>query len=278
MERCYVSTVPSPYCPAQVPKVVNIFWDTEACKIPLHTTGYAVTSAITQKVQDSGVVTLFKAYLGEEEFSAEHRAIRSELQLSGVSLTYCSRPTGERPQNMQRMVVDVLAACIQPSPLTLVIIMKGCIDISYLLSQLLARSHQIVLITAGKMHPNNLRFNCKLKGQFRWTSEIISDLPFRPAIIDREASIPAEAPSKDAFDPLVACLKAAKKQGIKAMPAGDISLKLHKDAEKRAAIFAKAGVKKLMPYLSAAVKSKVVTEEWKRATKGKASVRYVSLA
>jgi hypothetical protein len=62
--------------------------------VPLVYTGHSLAARIIDTVKKYGPVTLFKAYLGPEEFSQEFRVVRSELQLSGVSLTHSPRITG----------------------------------------------------------------------------------------------------------------------------------------------------------------------------------------
>ena len=63
----------------------------ETCPIPLVYDGHALATRIIDLVAKFGSVISFKAYLGNEAFSQESRAVRSELQLSGVSLTHAAK-------------------------------------------------------------------------------------------------------------------------------------------------------------------------------------------
>ncbi|KAH6910752.1 hypothetical protein BKA70DRAFT_1100590 [Coprinopsis sp. MPI-PUGE-AT-0042] len=256
---------------------VHIFWDTRGCPVPLVYTGHSLAARIIDTVKKYGAVTSFKAYLGPEEFSQEFRTIRSELQLSGVSLTHSPRVTGtdETLDNVVTMTVDVLASCIGASSLTLVLIIKGANDFSYALNPLRERGHRIVLITTGPVDEN---MSALADERIQW-SKVQQDLPFRPQHIGASSKpVPCESITKASFQPLVDLLQRERKQGVQVIAVHEVGSKIAKTAEERIEVYRRAGVKKLMRYIALAVQYGVVTEEYRKTRKGNESKQWISLA
>jgi hypothetical protein len=114
--------------------------------------GYVVVDNIRKVIHHFGQITSFKAYLEINETSTGQKALRSELQSSGVSLT--DVPHNGRKDAADKMIlVDMLAFAIDhPPPATLVLI-SGDKDFAYALSTLRNRRYAIVLIVPNRGAP-----------------------------------------------------------------------------------------------------------------------------
>ncbi|KAI6111499.1 hypothetical protein EDD17DRAFT_1469880 [Pisolithus thermaeus] len=82
---------------------VAIFWDFENCCPPsTQGLGYDIANNIGRIARIFGSVTTFRAYLDISSQPSKSTALRSELQLSGVSVVDC-------PHNGKKDVVDKMA-------------------------------------------------------------------------------------------------------------------------------------------------------------------------
>ncbi|KAG2020706.1 hypothetical protein CC2G_006015 [Coprinopsis cinerea AmutBmut pab1-1] len=132
---------------------IAIFWDYENCPAPANYTGYDLVDAIRRMAQQFGSVKLFKAYLevSEQVLNARSLTLRSELQVSGVSLTDCPH-NGRKDAADKMMLVDMLAHAIDhPAPRTFILI-SGDRDFAYALSTLRLRRYKVVLVTLPNAH------------------------------------------------------------------------------------------------------------------------------
>ncbi|KAI6028328.1 NYN domain-containing protein [Pisolithus orientalis] len=126
---------------------VAIFWDFENCCPPsTQGLGYDIVNNIGRMARIFGSVTTFKAYLDISSQPPKSTALRSELQLSGVSVVDC-------PHNGKKDVVDKMAmvdmfafAVDNPAPATVILIAADR-DYAYALSTLRLRNYKVVLIT-----------------------------------------------------------------------------------------------------------------------------------
>ncbi|KAH6918936.1 NYN domain-containing protein [Coprinopsis sp. MPI-PUGE-AT-0042] len=125
----------------------------ENCPAPASYTGYHLVDAIRRMAQRFGSVKLLKAYLEVSEGSVNSRSLtlRSELQVSGVSLTDCPK-NGRKDAADKMMLVDMLAHAIDhPAPRTFILI-SGDRDFSYCLATLRLRRYKVVLVTLPNAH------------------------------------------------------------------------------------------------------------------------------
>jgi hypothetical protein len=118
--------------------------------------GYVVVDNIRNVIHNFGHVTSFKAYLEINDNSGTKRALRSELQSSGVSLT--DTPHNGRKDAADKMImVDMLAFALDNPPPATIVLISGDKDFVYALSTLRNRKYKIVLIVPSKGAPIILR-------------------------------------------------------------------------------------------------------------------------
>ncbi|KAI3662539.1 hypothetical protein MP638_000649 [Amoeboaphelidium occidentale] len=133
-----------------------VFWDFENCPPPTGMPGYVVVDNIRNVIHNFGHVTLFKAYLEIGDSVGSKKALRSELQSSGVSLT--DTPHNGRKDAADKMImVDMLAFAIDNPPPATIVLISGDKDFVYALSTLRNRRYNIVLIVPSKGAPIILR-------------------------------------------------------------------------------------------------------------------------
>ncbi|KAI6036677.1 hypothetical protein BKA83DRAFT_4485674 [Pisolithus microcarpus] len=126
--------------------------------------GYDIANNIGRIARIFGCVTTFKAYLDISSQPSKSTALRSELQLSGVSVVDCPHKRQERCRGqdgnwyaheilseptplMQCSQVDMFAFAVDHPPPATVILIAGDRDYAYALSTLRLRNYKVVLIT-----------------------------------------------------------------------------------------------------------------------------------
>ncbi|PBK96658.1 DUF537-domain-containing protein [Armillaria gallica] len=140
----------------QVSDRVAIFWDFENCSAPSGASGYDLASSIRNCVQQFGPIKLFKAYVDVSEQSAGQRGscLRSELQLSGVSMTDTPH-MGRKNVADQMIIVDMLAyAFDNPQPSTTIVLITGDRDFAYAVAVLRLRQFHVVVISPSVPSPH----------------------------------------------------------------------------------------------------------------------------
>ncbi|KAK0483437.1 NYN domain-containing protein [Armillaria novae-zelandiae] len=140
----------------QVSDRVAIFWDFENCSAPSGASGYDLASRIRNCVQQFGPIKLFKAYVDVSEQSAGQRGscLRSELQLSGVSMTDTPH-MGRKNVADQMIIVDMLAyAFDNPQPSTTIVLITGDRDFAYAVAILRLRQFHVVVISPSVPSPH----------------------------------------------------------------------------------------------------------------------------
>jgi hypothetical protein len=126
------------------------------CPPPSGMPGYVVVENIRRVIHHFGQITSFKAYLEINESKDWKRALRSELQSSGVSLTDCPH-NGRKDAADKMIMVDMLAFAIDNPPPATIVLISGDRDFVYALSTLRNRRYTIVLIVPNKGAPIILR-------------------------------------------------------------------------------------------------------------------------
>ncbi|KAI6038999.1 NYN domain-containing protein [Pisolithus marmoratus] len=126
---------------------VAIFWDFENCCPPsTQGLGYDIANNIGRIARVFGCVTTFKAYLDISTQPSRSTALRSELQLSGVSVVDCPH-NGKKDVVDKMAIVDMFAFAVDNPPPATVILVAGDRDYAYALSTLRLRNYRVVLIT-----------------------------------------------------------------------------------------------------------------------------------
>ncbi|KAG6807232.1 hypothetical protein H0H92_008293 [Tricholoma furcatifolium] len=123
------------------PENVAIFWDLE--RLPPHSSasGYTTVEKIRSMAHAFGSVISFKAYV---EISST-LTLWTELQSSGVSLTYCPND-GRRAVTDTMLIVDMVTfAMDHPSSATIFLISNN-LDLAYAVSTLRHRKHNVVVM------------------------------------------------------------------------------------------------------------------------------------
>ncbi|KAK0459536.1 NYN domain-containing protein [Desarmillaria tabescens] len=136
----------------QVSDRVAIFWDFA----PSGASGYDLASSIRNCVQQFGPIKLFKAYVDISEQSAGQRGtcLRSELQLSGVSMTDTPH-MGKKNVADQMIIVDMLAyAFDNPQSSTTIVLITGDRDFAYAVAILRLRQFHVVVISPSVPSPH----------------------------------------------------------------------------------------------------------------------------
>ncbi|KZT11505.1 uncharacterized protein LAESUDRAFT_720753 [Laetiporus sulphureus 93-53] len=131
---------------------VAIFWDYENCALPANVAGNVVVNSIRKIAHEYGSVKTFKAYLElPEQSSPKSIALRSELQLCGVSLIDCPH-NGRKDVADKMMIVDMMAYAIDtPAPATIILI-SGDRDFVYAVSVLSLRQYRLVIFAPTAAH------------------------------------------------------------------------------------------------------------------------------
>ncbi|KAG6335872.1 hypothetical protein ID866_3209 [Astraeus odoratus] len=93
-----------------------------------------------------GCVITFKAYLDISAQPPKNTTLRSELQLSGVSLIDCPH-NGKKDVVDKMIMVDMLAFAVDHSPPATVVLVTGDRDYAYAVSTLRLRNYSVILIT-----------------------------------------------------------------------------------------------------------------------------------
>ncbi|KAI6036679.1 limkain-b1-type NYN domain-containing protein, partial [Pisolithus microcarpus] len=126
---------------------VAVFWDFENCCPPsTQGLGYDIANNIGRIARIFGCVTTFKAYLDISSQPSKSTALRSELQLSGVSVVDCPH-SGKKDVVDKMAIVDMFAFAVDHPPPATVILISGDRDYAYALSTLRLRNYKVVLIT-----------------------------------------------------------------------------------------------------------------------------------
>ncbi|KAI6109885.1 limkain-b1-type NYN domain-containing protein, partial [Pisolithus sp. B1] len=126
---------------------VAIFWDFENCCPPsTQGLGYDIANNIGRIARIFGSVTTFRAYLDISSQPSKSTALRSELQLSGVSVVDCPH-NGKKDVVDKMAIVDMFAFAVDHPPPATVILVAGDRDYAYALSTLRLRNYKVVLIT-----------------------------------------------------------------------------------------------------------------------------------
>ncbi|CCM02869.1 uncharacterized protein FIBRA_04982 [Fibroporia radiculosa] len=165
---------------------VAIFWDYENCALPSNISGNAVANKIRQIAHKYGSVKVFKAYLElPEQSSPKSVALRSELQLCGVSLIDCPH-NGRKDVADKMMIVDMMAYAIDtPAPATIVLI-SGDRDFVYAVSVLCLRQYRLIVFAPTVAHTS-------LKSQasvvYAWPADVLPE-----SAAPRRASVSGTSP------------------------------------------------------------------------------------
>ncbi|TFK26434.1 hypothetical protein FA15DRAFT_294808 [Coprinopsis marcescibilis] len=167
------------------------------CNPPTSTSGYDLVQSIKTVAKQFGSVKLFKAYLevpanANSSTSSRSSKLRSELQVSGVSLTDC--PHNNRKDAADKMMlVDMLAHAIDHSPpTTTFMIISGDRDFAYALSILTLRLYQVVLVTLPNAH---ISLTKQATVCFDWFSDVINVIRPRDVTISLNSPF-TTSPSK----------------------------------------------------------------------------------
>ncbi|KAI5124395.1 hypothetical protein M0805_008280 [Coniferiporia weirii] len=128
---------------------VGIFWDYENCKLPPKMSGYTVVGKIRQAALPLGGVSLFKAYMDVNSKTAEANRQDSEMQNSGVSLVHI--PLSAKKEVIDKiLLVDLLVFAFENQGPATIILITADNDITYALSVLRLRGHQIIIISPAE--------------------------------------------------------------------------------------------------------------------------------
>jgi hypothetical protein len=111
--------------------------------------GFVVVENLRRAIHHFGQIIMFKAYLEINESSSMQRALRSELQSSGVSLTDCPH-NGRKDASDKMIIVDLLAFAIDHPPPATIVLISGDKDFVYALSTLRNRRYKIILIVPNR--------------------------------------------------------------------------------------------------------------------------------
>ncbi|KIO25037.1 hypothetical protein M407DRAFT_8598 [Tulasnella calospora MUT 4182] len=134
---------------------VGIFWDFENYPPPSKLNGCDMGNRIRRLGQHFGTVVAFKAYLDQSVTSCT-KAMRSQLQSSGVSLTDCPRPDRDRKDVADKMILADLMAFAYDNPLpSAIILISGDKDFAYAISVLRSQLYSVILVHRGSdVSPN----------------------------------------------------------------------------------------------------------------------------
>ncbi|KIM83400.1 hypothetical protein PILCRDRAFT_819638 [Piloderma croceum F 1598] len=170
---------------------VSIFWDFENCRAFSGAQSQNIVKSITHAAHSYGQITLFKAYT---ELLSIKSSVRSDLQLSGVTLVNCPH-NGKKEVADKMMTVDMMVNVIDnPAPGT-VILITGDRDFAYAVSVLRMRRYRVVVI-APLNHHASIRYQASIV--LDWDTDILSrtnvninDIPSHTPSISASMSPPS---------------------------------------------------------------------------------------
>ncbi|KAH8833613.1 NYN domain-containing protein [Flagelloscypha sp. PMI_526] len=136
---------------------VAVFWDFENCAPPNHHSGVEIVNLLRDVLLDRGQIYQFRAYmsLSETTPSARTIALRSELQLSGVSLIDVPH-IGRKNAVDLMMIVDMMTFCMDHKRHSTIVLLTGDCDFAYPISTIRHRGFQVILISprGENTHPS----------------------------------------------------------------------------------------------------------------------------
>ncbi|KAF9050673.1 DUF537-domain-containing protein [Hymenopellis radicata] len=155
---------------------VAVFWDFENCPGPAGVSGYTLVNNIRNCVQQFGPIKLFKAYLDVSEQSAQRGlSLRSELQLSGISLTDTPHNGGKDVADQMIIVDMILYALENPISSTTIVLITGDRDFAYAVATLRLRQYRVVVISPSIPSPHcSLTFHASVA--MDWNATVMKDL------------------------------------------------------------------------------------------------------
>lgn len=169
---------------------VAIFWDYENCALPSNATGSIIVNNIAQLARRYGSVKSFRAYSElPEQPSPKNIALRSDLQLCGVSVIDCPHNGGKDVAD-KMMIVDMMAFAIDtPAPATIILI-TGDRDFVYAVSILSLRQYRLVVLAPTAAHGT-------LKGQaaevYAWPADLLPENKATARRVSMSSATNAEA-------------------------------------------------------------------------------------
>ncbi|KZT65465.1 DUF537-domain-containing protein [Daedalea quercina L-15889] len=184
---------------------VAVFWDYENCAVPTNVSGSIVANNIRKIAHRYGSVKTFKAYMElPEQSSPKSYALRSELQLCGVSLIDCPH-NGSKDVADKMMIVDMMAYAIDTQAPATIILISGDRDFVYAVSVLCLRQYRLIVLAPHAAHAS-------LKAQasvvFHWPADVMPDeqssdgVKSRSGIMpDRSRSVPLPLATERPTDP-----------------------------------------------------------------------------
>ncbi|KAL1741887.1 NYN domain-containing protein [Schizophyllum fasciatum] len=162
---------------SQAPGPVGILWDYENVNVPSGVSGYDAVQKIRKIALQHGNINVFKAYL---EVNDQNKRLRSELQISGVSLTDTPHNGGKEVADRMLQADMILYACEAGVPATIVLI-SGDRDYAYAAACLRHRNHRIILISPAEQFPH-ISLRQQATRAYDWRTEVLGLKPIQRGI------------------------------------------------------------------------------------------------
>ncbi|TFY68934.1 hypothetical protein EVJ58_g724 [Rhodofomes roseus] len=165
---------------------VAVFWDYENCAVPSNVSGSIIANNIRRIAHQYGSVKTFKAYMElPEQSSPKSYALRSELQLCGVSLIDCPHNGGKDVAD-KMMIVDMMAYAIDTQAPATIILISGDRDFVYAVSVLCLRQYRLIVLAPHAAHAS-------LKAQasvvYSWPADVVPEAPSADGAKSRSGTI-----------------------------------------------------------------------------------------
>ncbi|EPT05869.1 hypothetical protein FOMPIDRAFT_1021065 [Fomitopsis schrenkii] len=166
---------------------VAVFWDYENCAVPTNVSGSIIANNVRRIAHRYGSVKTFKAYMElPEQSSPKSYALRSELQLCGVSLIDCPHNGGKDVAD-KMMIVDMMAYAIDTQAPATIILISGDRDFVYAVSVLCLRQYRLVVLAPHAAHAS-------LKAQasvvYHWPADVMPEEASADGARPKSATIP----------------------------------------------------------------------------------------
>ncbi|TFK53046.1 hypothetical protein OE88DRAFT_1724762 [Heliocybe sulcata] len=151
---------------------VAVFWDYTNCPLSAEGNGPVAVSCIRDVARQFGRVTAFRAYSDMADLSrSTSPKFRSQLQAAGISLIHNPGDgTSEPLEHM--MIVDMLVHAFDSREPITIFAISGCGKLSYALSVLRLRAHQVVLVVPTLCDPSIL---LAADVVFEWERDILAE-------------------------------------------------------------------------------------------------------
>ncbi|TRM61744.1 NYN domain-containing protein [Schizophyllum amplum] len=152
--------------------VVGIFWDYENVPVPPEMTGYDAVKKIRDIALQYGSINVFKAYL-EMPHGKDYKfyELRSQLQISGVSLTDTPHNGWKEVADLMLLVDMMCYAWDNPLPCTIIVV-SGDRDFAYAMAALRLRNYRIILISPAENNPH-VSLHSQASRVYDWRTEVL---------------------------------------------------------------------------------------------------------